>query len=77
MPTKEAQEVINAAIPLAVRYAMLKKHWREAKPTFTIDGTGFIEMHGVEGADSTQELDNLLEAVTNFIESIPQQSKIQ
>jgi hypothetical protein len=71
MPTQEAQSVINAAIPLAVRYALLKKHGKESKPTFTIDSTGYIELHGVEGADATQELDNLLEAVTYFIESIP------
>ncbi len=68
MPTREAQAVINAAVPIAVRYALMKKHHKECPPQVILDGTGYLDVHENEGVDLTAELDNLLLAVLDLVE---------
>jgi hypothetical protein len=67
MPTKQAQAVINAAIPLALRYALLKEHYKQSKPHVIMEG-GYVEIHNNEGIDMENELDNLLNAVLELVE---------
>jgi hypothetical protein len=70
MPTKEAQAVINAAIPVAMHYALLKKHIQENNPLMILSGNGEVEVHHTEGMDISEELETLLRASADFLESV-------